>query len=295
MKTLLLLFLFFNSVNTYSQLTPSSFLATAPTLVDTNNNNMKEYLTNYHTQIDWTKGLMTTEFCIPITYNDRNIGRNNQNITDKLKERVLQFVLGAIPFVRLSSDFTLNDAFQRDKKIQLSTLSLVYEHPLENIIVTNSKIKGQINIALVGSNSIASLLYNYINPTDVTNHLRKEEVDTKIYDTVIIDTIMFPGFQPALNSRLLDSQGKTLHSINTLNRSALTNQSSVHFVTSITEALQHPATGGSVSYILPKSVAGTLSSDLILFPEDVIDIFGQQRTINNLKKGNVIVIIPERK
>ena len=74
---------------------------------------------------------------------------------------------------------------------------------------------------------------------------------------------------------------------------SLYNNGPIQFVTSITEALKHPIRGNKVAYILPKSTVGASSSDIVLFEEDVLRIFGQQRTINQLKKGRVIVIVPK--
>lgn len=291
----LLIFIFLLPLNfLHTQLSPSSFLKTVTQLPQTNTNNMIEHLTNYFSYVDWTEGTLVTEFCIPITYNDKNIGRNNHNLTDKLKERIIQYMLGAIPKIRLSSSFTLHDIFQRHQNIKLNTLSLVYARPLENTIITNSKIKGRMTLSLFGTNSISSLLYKNITQQKITNYLQKETTGTQIYDTLIIDTIMFPHFNPSISPSILDLKGNVIHSVSTVDPKILSTHNSVHFVTSITEALHHPATGSRVAYILPDSINGTLSTDITLFQEDVQKIFGQQRTLNNLKQGNIIIIIPKK-
>ncbi len=294
MKKYLCIFIFLTAVTIHAQLRPGDFVQYTDSVQKEIAKDMVERLPEYHSYINWSQGVLVTDFNIPITYNDRNIGRNHLNLSDKLKERLLQYMLGAINKLRVSSIFTLGDLFDRDQNTRLHVLSIVYDRPLENAITKESHIQGQVTLPLFGKNSVTSLLYQNIRSQEVTNYIQKETVGSQIYDTLIIDMVMFPHFKASLTPRILSPQGSVVHSIETVNQEILKTQSSVHYVTSITEALQHPATGSKVSYILPSSVDGALLSDITIFQEDVINVFGQQRTIDNLKKGNVIIIVPQK-
>ena len=253
---------------------------------------MIESLPEYYSSINWTKGIIVTDYSIPITYNDRNIGRNMGDLLERLKEKIIQFTTSAVIKIRVSSVFSFNDFFQNNEVIRFKVLSILYSLPVENSVVKGSTMFGRVTVPLFGTNSLTEPLYQNIRFREVTNYLTKETAGTQNYDTLIIDMVMFPQFQASLMPRILDHKGEVIYSIETIEPEILNEKGPVQFVTSITEALNHPMRGDKAAYILPKSTIGSSASDIELFEEDVRRIFGQQRTINQLKKGRVIVIIP---
>ena len=288
---LLLICTFFlsNSIM-FSQLKPGTFLEYSD---NEESVDMVESLPEYQSVINWTKGIVVTDYSVPITYNDLNIGRNMGDLLDQLKEKIIQFTIGAVIKIRVSSVFSFNDFFQNNEAIRFKVLSILYSLPIENSVVKNSTMFGRVTVPLFGSNSLTEPLYQNIRFKEVTNYLTKETAATQNYDTLIIDMVMFPQFTASLMPRILDHKGEVVYSIETIEPEILYNNGPIQFVTSITEALKHPIRGNKVAYILPKSTVGASSSDIVLFEEDVLRIFGQQRTINQLKKGRVIVIVPK--
>ena len=288
---LLLICTFFlsNSIM-FSQLKPGTFLEYSD---NEESVDMVESLPEYQSVINWTKGIVVTDYSVPITYNDLNIGRNMGDLLDQLKEKIIQFTIGAVIKIRVSSVFSFNDFFQNNEAIRFKVLSILYSLPIENSVVKDSTMFGRVTVPLFGSNSLTEPLYQNIRFKEVTNYLTKETAATQNYDTLIIDMVMFPQFTASLMPRILDHKGEVVYSIETIEPEILYNNGPIQFVTSITEALKHPIRGNKVAYILPKSTVGASSSDIVLFEEDVLRIFGQQRTINQLKKGRVIVIVPK--
>ena len=274
----------------FSQLKPGTFLEYSD---NEESVDMVESLPEYQSVINWTKGIVVTDYSVPITYNDLNIGRNMGDLLDQLKEKIIQFTIGAVIKIRVSSVFSFNDFFQNNEAIRFKVLSILYSLPIENSVVKNSTMFGRVTVPLFGSNSLTEPLYQNIRFKEVTNYLTKETAATQNYDTLIIDMVMFPQFTASLMPRILDHKGEVVYSIETIEPEILYNNGPIQFVTSITEALKHPIRGNKVAYILPKSTVGASSSDIVLFKEDVLRIFGQQRTINQLKKGRVIVIVPK--
>ncbi len=274
----------------YGQLKPGTFIeySNEETSLD-----MIESYPEYHSIINWTQGTIVTEYSIPITYNDLNIGRNIGNLLERLKEKIIQFTIGAVIQIRVSSIFSFNDFFQNNETIRFKVLSILYSLPIENSVVKNSTMFGKVTVPLFGSNSLTESLYQNILYKEVTNYLTKETTSSQYYDTLIIDMIMFPQFKPSLMPKILDHTGEVVYSIETIEPDVLYNQGPIQFVTSITEALKHSMIGSRIAYILPKAVTGNTSSEIILFEEDVLKIFGQQRTLDQLKKGKVILIIPK--
>lgn len=273
----------------YSQLKPGTFSEYSD---DKASVDMIESLPEYYSTINWTKGIVITDYSIPITYNDLNIGRNMGDLLDQLKEKIIQFTTGAVIKIRVSAIFSFNYFFQNNEVIRFKVLSILYSLPVENSVVKDSTMFGRVTVPLFGPNSLTEPLYQNIRLKEVTNYLTKETAGTQNYDTLIIDMVMFPQFKASLMPRILDHKGEVVYSIETIEPEVLSDKGPVQFVTSITEALSHPMRGDKVAYILPKSTIGSSSSDIALFEEDVRRIFGQQRTINQLKKGRVIIIIP---
>ncbi len=278
-----------SNVLMYSQLKPGTFSEYSD---NEKSVDMIESLPEYHSTINWTKGTVVTDYSIPITYNDLNIGRNMGDLLEQLKEKIIQFTIGAVIKIRVSSVFSFNDFFQNNEVIRFKVLSILYSLPIENSVVKDSIMFGRVTVPLFGPNSLTESLYQNIRFKEVTNYLVKETAGTQNYDTLIIDMVMFPQFTASLMPRILDHKGEVIYSIETIEPEVLSSNGPVQFVTSITEALNHPIRGNKVAYILPKSTVGASSSDIALFEEDVLRIFGQQRTINQLKKGRVIVIVP---
>ena len=286
---LLICAFYLSNSNIYSQLKPGVFVEYSD---NEESVDMVESLPEYHSIINWTKGIVVTDYSVPITYNDLNIGRNMGDLLDQLKEKIIQFTIGAVIKIRVSSVFSFNDFFQNNETIRFKVLSILYSLPIENSVVKDSTMFGRVTVPLFGPNSLTESLYQNIRFKEVTNYLTKETAATQNYDTLIIDMVMFPQFTASLMPRILDHKGEVVYSIETIEPAILYNNGPIQFVTSITEALNHPIRGNKVAYILPKSTVGASSSDIALFEEDVLKIFGQQRTINQLKKGRVIVIVP---
>ena len=274
----------------YSQLKPGTFIEYSDNKESVD---MIESLPEYYSTINWTKGILVTDYSIPITYNDRNIGRNMGDLLEQLKEKIIQFTTGAVIKIRVSSVFTFNDFFQNNESIRFKVLSILYSLPIKNSIIKDSTMFGKVTVPLFGTNSLTEPLYQNIRFKEVTNYLTRETAGTQNYDTLIIDMVMFPQFKASLMPRILDHKGEVIYSIETVEPEILNDNGPIQFVTSITEALNHPMRGNKIAYILPKSTVGSSSSDIALFEEDVLRIFGQQRTINKLKKGKVIVIVPK--
>lgn len=274
----------------FSQLRPGEFIEYT---INTNSQDLLEHDPDYFSYINWSKGTMVTEYYVPITYQDANIGRNIINLSEKLKEKLTEFVLEKITMVRVSSVFFLNDFFKNDKEIQHKVLSIVHNLSIENSMVKNSQFYGRITLPFFGSNSITEYLYKNIRYKEVTNYLQPETASSQFYDTLIIDMVMFPQYKASLMPNIIDHQGNVIHGVETVNPELLKMQGPVHYVTSITEAFNHPIRGKRVAYILPKSPIGTLFSDIILFEQDVKNIFSQKRTLNNLRQGKVIIIVPK--
>lgn len=283
-----LLILIFLCTPLFGQFQPGTFIKYSdPAISD----DVIEYLPKFHSYINWSKGEIVTKYQTPITYNDPNIGRNIANLTEKLKNRLVECSIRAITKVRVSSIFSLDDYFQRDKDIRFRLLSILYSLHVENPTIKNSSILGTLIYPLFGENSVSELFYKNIKRQVVTNYLKKATVDTIYYDTIIIDMVMFQQFTPSLMPQLLDQQGNVIYSMATVNPKILQKKRGVvYFVNSLTDALQHPARGKKIAYIMPAETTGNFSSDIVLFDEDVKKIFSQQRTLDFLNKGNVIII-----
>lgn len=271
----------------YGQLNPSFFEYTEKK----ESFDLIDEFPEYNAFINWTTGELVTEYSIPITYTDPNIGRNTANFIEKLKEKLIFFTLGVLTKVRVTSSFLVGNFFNRHEETRFQILSTLYSLPIQNSVVKNARMYGSISFPLYGINSISEEFYKNIRSTRITNFLKKETIGTQVYDTLIIDTVMFPQFEASLMPRILDQQGTEIHSINTVDPQTLRRQGPVHYVTSITEAFNLPVRGNKVAYILPKSLEGT--TDLILFDSDIQRIYAQMRTVDQLRQGRVIIIKPQ--
>jgi len=286
-KYIFLVFLSYIIIPTFAQFRPRSYIKYS---TDTLDHDLIEELPQFHSYINWTKGEVVTEYNIPITYNDYNIGRNVANLTDKLKDQLAECSIRAITKVRISSAFLLNDYFQRDKNVRFSLLSILYALQIENSIIKNSIITGTLTYPLFGVNSISELFYKNIKRRTITNYLQKTTVDSSYYDTIIIDMVMFKQFNPSIMPQLLDRTGNIVYSMATVNPDILEKRGIVYFVNSLTDALNHPIRGEKVAYIMPVETSGVYASDIVLFDEDIEKLYAQQKTLNSLYNGNVIII-----
>lgn len=278
----------------FSQFNPNSYQKFL-TNTSVKTSDVIQKLPEYYSYINWSTGEVVTEYCIPITYTDPNIGRNINTLTEKLKQQMLEFVFAAIKRVQFSSIFLVDDYVQHDSAIQIDLLSTLYSLSIQNPVFKDSYLKGRIVFPLYGLKSVSNPFFKNIKSVSVTNYLQKETVSSMSFDTLIIDMVMFDKFQPSLAIKILDQNNNLLHGISTVEKNILDTQGSVYFVNSITEAFKHPARGSKVAYILPENVSGVFSSDIILFNSDAQRIFSQQRTLNALRQGRVIVIVPEKK
>lgn len=286
MKYLSWIMIFLATGNIYTLFRPGTF----PEInADQKPTDVIESYSDYYSYINWSTGKMITEYSVPITYDDPNIGRNVANVTQKLKNELLVFAARAITQIKVSSLFIVNNYFTRDESVRSQLLSLLYGLEVENSVIEKSTIKGNLVFPLYGEKGISSSFYKNIKPEVVTNFLKKDKLN-RYYDTLIIDMVMFKNFNMSLMPRILSQKGQLVHGVETVDPKILQKQGPVHYASSITEALNHPARGKRIAYVLPAEPSGTFNSDIILFDSDIEDLFSQQRSIDNFKQGRVIVI-----
>ncbi|MGL5255140.1 MAG: hypothetical protein ACRC9L_09145 [Brevinema sp.] len=248
-----------------------------------------EDMPQYYSYINWSKGELVTEYRLPLTYSSANIGMNVSISSSRLKEELLIHASRALNQVKVSSFLTIKDIFERDEAIRNNLMASLYGLSVNDAIIEKSQIKGSISFKLYGRNSISEPFYQNIKSSVVTNYLTNTPLEIS-YDTIIIDLVMFKSFRPSLSTRIINQQGDLVHGIETLAPGVNKKQSAVHYVSSITAALNHPIKGKRVAYILPAEVNGASLSDIVLFDEDLRRIFSTQRSLDALRQGNVIVI-----
>ncbi|MGL4389142.1 MAG: hypothetical protein ACRCTJ_07105 [Brevinema sp.] len=275
----------------FSQFNPNSFQQYITNTHTSNNNDVIHELPEYHSYINWTKGQLIAESQFPVTYTDPNIGRNVTTLSQALKTQLIDFIFSALKKVQVSSIFFVEDYFKRDKQVEIKILSMLLSLNIQNNSMKDSYVRGQMVFPLYGSNSLSEPFFRNIKTLSVTNYLQKEIVSSVFFDTLIIDMVMFEKFNPSLMTKITDQNRTVLHSIETINNAVLLKQGPVHFVSSLKEAFRHPSRGKNVAYILPENISGVFSSDIVLFNNDAKKIFSQQRTINALRNGNVIVVV----
>ncbi|MGL4561402.1 MAG: hypothetical protein ACRCV0_03830 [Brevinema sp.] len=292
-KFFIIVLTFFSGCTTlFAQFNPNSFYKYIDNSNSLKSNDVVQYFPEYHSYINWTKAELVTEYAIPVTYSDPNIGRNVTTLAERLKKHLSTFIFSALKKVQVTSIFVIEDILKRNQRINTHLLSTMYSLTPQNPVIKDSYIKAQMTLPLYGQNSLSEPFFTRIKSTQVTNYLQKETVSSFYYDTLIIDMIMFEKFKPSLMIKIIDQKSNILHSVETLNQEALTKRGPVYFVSSLTEAFNHPARGKSVAYVMPENISGIYSSDIVLFNTDAKRIFSQQRTLNALQDGKVIIIMP---
>ncbi|MGL4394293.1 MAG: hypothetical protein ACRCS8_03620 [Brevinema sp.] len=275
----------------FSQFNPNSFQQYITNNDKRDSKDVIQEFPEFHAHINWSKAQVVTEHQIPVSYNDPNIGRNVATLTHRLKRQLSDFMYSAVKKVQVSSVFFVDDFLKRDPQIEVNIMSRLLALNVRNNVVRDSYVRGQMVFPLYGADSLSEPFYQNIKQTRVTNYLQREAVSSVHFDTLIIDMVMFEKFQATLMPRVIDQNGNLLHGVETLDRNTLSRQGPVHYVSSVRDAFAHPARGENVAYILPENVSGFLNSDIVLFNADARRIFSQQRTINALQKGNVIIIV----
>ncbi|MGL5721814.1 MAG: hypothetical protein ACRCY4_05385 [Brevinema sp.] len=248
-----------------------------------------EEMPRYYSYINWSKGELVTEYRLPLAYGSANIGMNVSTSSARLKEELLIHASRALNKVKVSSFLTIEDIFEREEPIRNNLMASLYGLSVNDAVIEKSQIKGSMSFKLYGRNSISEPFYQNIKSSVVTNYLTNSSLDVS-YDTLIIDLVMFKGFRPSLSTRILNQQGELVHGIETLAPGVSQKQSAVHYVSSITAALNHPMKGKRVAYILPAEVSGSSLSDIVLFDDDLRRIFSQQRSLDAFRQGHVIVV-----
>lgn len=248
-----------------------------------------EELPGYKSYINWSRGELITEYNVPITYQDPNVGRSVVNSSSRLKDELLVYASQALGQIKASAYLTLDDYFNRNEDVRNNLLQSLYGLSVKNAVIDKSQMKGSLAFPLYGAGSVSVPFYRNIKSGAVTNYIVRSTLEN-YYDTLIIDLVMFPGFSPSLMPRILNQKGELIHGVETVDLSVLQKQGPVHYVTSITKALAHPARGKKIAYIFPADLSGPKLSDIVLFDADVERLFSHQRSVNSYRAGNVIII-----
>ncbi|MGL4367003.1 MAG: hypothetical protein ACRCTQ_01795 [Brevinemataceae bacterium] len=269
-----------------SVLTPLTPIKIQPSVT----NDLVQYFPEYDSYINWSKKELVVEGGVPVSYNDPNIGRSIANLNEKLEDYLLEFLFKSVNKISVSSFCAIENAVQENQRLMFQIMSNASLLNLQNAVVNNSKMTGQIVFPLYGSNSIADLFYQNLSFEENTNYLQKETVASYVYDTLIIDMVMFDQFTPSLMPMIFDQKGSKIFSAANVDMSVLKTDGPVQYVKTLDEAWKHPKRGKKIAYVVPARIVGTTPTDIVLYNSDVRRIFSQRKTLNSLKKGNVIIV-----
>ncbi|OHD55781.1 MAG: hypothetical protein A2Y33_14175 [Spirochaetes bacterium GWF1_51_8] len=251
-----------------------------------------EKIDTYSSMINWTTGKVRTEIALPIKFDNPNIGQLFSQYSQEIRELLRQNLIKALGYLRISAIFSLKDYYSQKNDIRFEIIDRVdsafYYPPVQK----KNQFHGIAELALYGKNGLATLFYRDIENMALPTNYPSSKM-AEYYDSIIIDTLIFKEFNPSIEMRIYDQDGRLIYGPEIVEKKALTDKGICEFTTSLTYAFKSARSGTKILYIMPIEVKGKMGTDLVIHNEDAAKIMANPLTVKCLKQAQIIVVKPE--
>jgi hypothetical protein len=263
-----------------------------------NQTDLVEKIPQYKSVINWTTGEIVTEAEQPVSEVSPNLGktvnRNEAEIRDELKLNLIK----ALGFIRISDIFQLKEYYSIKSDIRYEIMSKVDRAFYYPTVMAAGKFSGKVKMDLFGKDGIAPLFFRDIEraprtATTIEEIIKRDNKKiTEEYDGLILDTTLFPQFNPSIQFRIYNEDGDLLYGPETVNKDLLDKIGVCEYTTSLSNAFLSPRSGRRVFYAIPQDVKGRMNTYLVLKNQDADKLFKDPRTERSLNKSHVVIVKP---
>lgn len=255
---------------------------------------LTESLERHSTVFNWTRGKIITELSLPVQRTDANLGRQISTQHSQIKKDLKQNLINSLGALRISDLFQLKDYYSLKSDIRYEIIARTdqafYYPPVEK----QGILYGKMELRIFGKDGIANLFYRSIDKQKISRPLLESGPRVQEeFDTLIIDTVSFPEFQPSINLRVYNQDGMLLYGPELVDQTALFDQGICLYTTSLRYAFESPRTGSRIFYIIPYNLKGKMKTDIILHNEDASRLLAHPNSLELIKQARVIVVKPQ--
>jgi hypothetical protein len=242
--------------------------------------------------INWTEGKVRCEIRIPYTDNaSPNIGKTLAQIGSEIRTQLRSQLIKAMGYVRVSDIFLLRDYYSLQNQIRnelLETVEHAFYYPL---VQEKGFMKGVAELDFYGENGIAPVFFRDMSKVSLTNFIQNSR-DLLWYDTIIVDTFLYPEFLPSLHFRIYDTEGNLIYGPEVVSESVLQKKGVCRYVASLSAAFQREERGSKIFYVVPVGMRGKTPTEIIISKNDARKLLANAKTHETLRAGRVLVVKP---
>ncbi|OHD61998.1 MAG: hypothetical protein A2014_04575 [Spirochaetes bacterium GWF1_49_6] len=251
-----------------------------------------EKIDTYNSMINWTTGKVRTEIALTIKLGNPNIGQLFSAYSEEIREQLRQNLIKALGYLRISAIFSLKDYYSQKNDIRFEIIDRVdsafYYPPVQK----NNQFHGIAELNLYGKDGLATLFYRDIEGVALPTNYPSSS-SSEYYDSIIIDTLIFKEFNPSIEMRIYDQDGRLLYGPEIVDKKVLNEKGICEFTTSLSYAFKSQRSGTKILYIMPIEVKGKSGTDLIIHNDDAAKIMANPLSVKALKQAQIVVVKPE--
>jgi hypothetical protein len=222
-----------------------------------------------------------------------NISEARNKAQQKAREKISLQIVRSIENIRLDENYTMlnmiqTNAFFRERineyfRNERSELKVAF---IKDKVFVDSVVK------LKGKDGLLNFLVKEYE-TEQFPELNNDLVNSVAYSGLIIDARHLDA-EPSLFPRIVTDKGLDIYSHHFVYKNHAIDNGLVSFQMDPKIAMAHPRVGKNPYYVLALSVVGNKRTEFSIHTEDAKKILGNQETKNNLKKCNVIILLPRK-
>lgn len=251
-----------------------------------------EKIPQFNSVINWTTGEIFTEVEQPVTGVTPNLGKTVIRNESEIRENLRLNLMKAVGFVRISDIFQLKEyyAIRGEMRHEITTkVEKAFYYPT---VMADGKFTGRVKLDLYGRDGIAEIFFRDIERVPQTNQAADEKKITEDFDGLILDTVLFPQFNPSIQFRIYNEDGVLLYGPETVDKEIMKKIGVCEYTTSLSNAFLSPRSGHRIFYAIPQEVRGRMNTYLVLKNSDAEKLFGNPRTARALNQSRVVIVKP---
>ncbi|MBE7411733.1 MAG: hypothetical protein L6Q54_04900 [Leptospiraceae bacterium] len=254
------------------------------------------------TKIDWSNMKIITrveEPVLPVIFEstDPDLGKPDTalNITEsiaktrkKSKDRLISEISASIENLKFDTENSILDKIQNSEKFR-EKFNKLFQKELGDykVIIRGNKVISEIAIPFTGKGGLMNFLDIGFQTEDFPEF---PKIPNPTEYTGLIVDVRHLKSQTSLLPRITTDRGLEIYSPELVSKNYAIDRGYVLFQQDPIRAMKHKKVGENPYYVYALSATGEYKTNFSISTEDTLKLFGNPKTIENLKRCKVIIV-----
>ncbi len=248
--------------------------------------------------IDWSDGYVVASAKGSIDFSQKDLFAERIRKEATIKENAEKKLISLILNLRINSYQYTKNLVSQEEEFLKELFSSIRDNAQElPPIYKGESVEITLKYPLFGRGSLANVYYKLNDKYDDHPYNVFKDPDIypkgKEYTSLIIDCRNL-DFNLSMFPKVINSNNKIVYSPALIKRNLRTKYKYITVITESFYAYKLEKTGKNPYFVVAEKILGEFNTDILINNEDVNKLFSNKKTIENLQKGKVFILVNKK-